>query len=172
MDPSIAKALRGFVGLSLLLGGIALAAGAKIAQDFPTLPAWVAPFVLAWIVLLAVLTFLSVQQVWPWPIPAGIMAVSLMLGLFWAGADPFLGHEVLSGLAPFVAFVTGIGILLRERWSWPVAFASVTGFGPILLLFAPLPAAATYGAFILFVVDAVFLLALAESFFEKPVPKA
>lgn len=163
---SMVRALRWFVGVTLVFGGLALAAGARIFVDLPDLPSWTAPVVLAWIGALAVLTFVGVRLRWPWPIPASLLVLSLMAGVLWARFDP-TGHDVLSGLAPFVAVATGVGMLLQERWAWPVAFASVTGFGPIILLFAPLPDAAVYGAFALFVLDAVVLLALLDAFFER-----
>jgi len=62
--------------------------------------------------------------------------------------------------------------VLQERWVWRVAFASVTGFGPIVLPLGPLPDAAAYGSFALFTLDAVLLLALLDSCFEEPIAAA
>jgi len=66
-----------------------------------------------------------------------------------------------------VAFGTGLGILRRQLWAWPVAFANVVGFGPIVLLIAPVPAAVIAGGFVLFLVDVVALLAIHRTYFES-----
>src|SRR2546428_13400363 len=72
----------------------------------------------------------------------------------------------MSGYAAIVAFGTGIGILRRQLWAWPVALASVDGFGPIVLvLVSQLPTAAVVAGFVLFLVDAVALLAIERSYF-------
>ncbi len=169
MRPLVVRALRWFVGLSLLVGGIALAAGAMILQDSAMLPSWFTLAVATWIVVLALLTLIAIRMRWPWPVLTSALVVSLMLGLLWTHFDS-MGHDALSGLTPFVALVTGLGLIRKDRWAWPVAFASVTGFGPIILLFAPLPEVAVVSAFVLFVVDAIVLLALAEEFFPKIAP--
>lgn len=169
MRPPAARALRWFVGLSLIVGGVALATGAMILSDVRMLPSWFTLTVASWIAVLAVLTFVVVRVRWPWPVLTSILVISLMLGLLWSRFDS-MGHDALSALTPFVALVTGLGVIRRDRWAWPVAFVSVGGFGPILLLFAPLPEAAIVGAFVLFVVDAILLLALTEEFFAKTVP--
>lgn len=166
MQAAMVRGVRWFVGLSLIVGGVALAAGAMILQDVAMLPSWFALAVALWIVLLAVLLVLAVRMRWPWPVLTSALVVSLMLALLWTYFDS-MGHDALSGLTPFVALVTGIGVIRGDRWAWPVAFASVTGFGPTILLFAPLPPTAIVGAFVLFVADAVLLLALAEEFFPK-----
>ena len=55
----------------------------------------------------------------------------------------------------------------RQLWAWPVALASVVGFGPIVLVLATrLPAAAVVAGFVLFLIDAVALLAIHRSYFE------
>ncbi len=167
MPPSLLRALRLFVAASLLLGGIALLAGARVVQEWATVPTWVVGLVVLWVAGLAALAGLERTRPVPWQAVAAAPILSLMLGVTWGSFDP-TGHLVLSGLAPFVALLTGFSMLQRRRWAWPVAFASVTGFGPIVLLFAPLPQAAILGASALFLADAVALLALAESFFEKP----
>ena len=166
MRETLARGLRWFVGLSLLAGGAALTAGAMILQDVAMLPSWFFATVAVWIVLLAILTLIAHRMRWPWPILTSALVVSLMLGILWTRYDS-MGHDALSGLTPFVAFVTGLGIVRRDRWAWPVAFASVTGFGPTILLFAPLPEIALLGAFVLFVVDAVLLLVLLPEYFPK-----
>jgi hypothetical protein len=164
MQAAIGRGLRWFVGLSLIVGGVALAAGAMILHDVAMLPSWFTLAVAVWIVVLAILVLVSLRMKWPWPVLTSALVVSLMLALLWTYFDS-MGHDALSGLTPFVALVTGIGVIRGDRWAWPVAFASVTGFGPTILLFAPLAQIAIVGGFVLFVVDAVFLLALTEEFF-------
>ncbi len=163
------RVLRWFVGLSLLLGSFALLAGAiglqtGAASDL-VVDATVGVGVLVFAVLVAYERSDAWPVRWPWYLPAALPVVLLMVGVVWAHAAD-TGHLFLSGFAPFVAFLTGLGILVRRPWSWPVAFASVTGFGPTILLFAPLSEATVYGALVLFVVDAVFLLGLVQTFFE------
>ena len=99
-------------------------------------------------------------------LPASAWIVSVLLGILWARLDS-AGHAFLSGYAAIVAFGTGIGILRRHLWAWPVALASVVGFGPIVLvLVAQLPTAAVVAGFALFLVDAVALLAIHRSYLE------
>ena len=99
-------------------------------------------------------------------LPASAWIVSVLLGILWARLDA-AGHSFLSGYAAIVAFGTGIGILRRQLWAWPVALASVVGFGPIVLVLATqLPASAVVAGFVLFLVDAVALLAIHRSYFE------
>lgn len=169
MREGVAKLLRWFVGLSLILGAFALLAGAISLQasspSNPWLDLLIAIAVLAMAILAALERSTAWPPAWPWYAPAALPILLLMIGVVWAHeADP--GHLFLSGFAPFVAFLTGLGFLARRPWSWPVAFASVTGFGPTILLFAPLSAGTVYAALVLFVVDAVFLLALVQSSFE------
>ena len=164
------RILRWFVGLSLLFGGLALLAGAiGLQASNPSnlgLDALIALAVLVMVFLAALERSEAWPVGWPWFVPAALPILVLMVGVMWAHvADPE-GHLFLSGFAPFVAFLTGLGILEKRPWSWPVAFASVTGFGPTILLFAPLGLATDYAALVLFIVDAVFLLALAPSAFE------
>ncbi len=163
------RILRWFVGLSLILGGLALLAGAiGLQSQEPAdvgLDALIAVAVLA-MVFLAMLERSDAWPVrWPWFVPAALPILLLMVGVMWAHvADT--GHLFLSGFAPFVAFLTGLAILEKRPWAWPVGFASVTGFGPTILLFAPLGLPTDYAALVLFIVDALFLLALAPSTFE------
>jgi hypothetical protein len=169
MRERVAKTLRWFVGLSLILGSFALLAGAIGLQASTPSNAWLDLLIAIAVLAMAVLAVLERSTEWPpswpWYVPAAVPVVLLMVGVVWAHvADP--GHLFLSGFAPFVAFLTGLGILERRPWSWPVAFASVTGFGPTILLFAPLSLETVYAALVLFVVDAVFLLALVQSYFE------
>src|SRR5438093_146639 len=92
--------------------------------------------------------------------------VVVLLSMLWAHFDA-AGHAFLSGFAAIVAFGTGLGILRRQLWAWPVAFANVVGFGPIVLLIAPVPAAVIAGGFVLFLVDVVALLAIHRTYFES-----
>ena len=164
------RVLRWFVGLSLLVGGLALLAGA-LGPGTPV-PSNLGIDLLV-VVAALVMVFLAVLERsdawpirWPWYVPAAFPILLLMAGVVWAHVAIDEGHVFLSEFAPFVAFLTGLAILAKRPWAWPVAFASVTGFGPTILLFAPLTLDAVYAALVLFVLDAVFLLALAPSTFE------
>lgn len=173
MRAKTTDALRWFVGLSLLVGAFALLAGALGLLGTTQASPWVDALVAVAAILLAGLAAFERSTAWPahwpWHLPALLPVLLLMIGVVWSrfGSE---GHLFLSAFAPFVAFLTGLGILARRRWAWPVAFASVTGFGPTILLFAPLPEVAIAGAFVLFVIDAAFLLALVPSFFEPVTP--
>ena len=171
MRERVERILRWFVGLSLIVGGLALLGGAMGLLQGPS-PADLGVEVL---VAVAVLVFVFLAALerseawpirWPWYVPAAFAVLLLMLGVLWAHASLDQGHVFLSGFAPFVAFVTGLAILAKRPWAWPAAFASVAGFGPTILLFAPLGLGTDYAALVLFMVDAVFLLALAPSAFE------
>lgn len=165
------RLLRWFVGLSLVLGGLALLAGAMGLLQAPSSSSLGAE-ILVMVAVLAMVILAALERSdawpirWPWYAPAAFPVLLVMAGVVWAHVSINEGHVFLSGFAPFVAFVTGLAILEKRTWAWPVAFASVTGFGPTILLFAPLPASAVYGALVLFVVDAVFLLALVQSTFQ------
>jgi hypothetical protein len=170
MRESTARLLRWFVGLSLILGSFALLAGAILLQSTSPPDVWLDLLIVVAALAMGVLVALERSAAWPpsfpWYVPAALPIILLMVGVVWAHvADP-TGHLFLSGFAPFVAFLTGLGILAKRPWAWPVAFASVTGFGPTILLFAPLGIETVYGALVLFVIDAALLLALAQSFFE------
>lgn len=169
MRARVLKTLRWFVGLSLILGGLALLAGAiGLQASNPSnlaLDALLAAVVLVMVFVAALERSEAWPVRWPWFIPAAIPILLLMGGVMWAHVANE-GHLFLSGFAPFVAFLTGLGVLEKRPWSWPVAFASVTGFGPTVLLFAPLGLPTDYAALVLFIADAVFLLALAPSAFE------
>ena len=165
MDRAADRALRWFVGLSLLAGGLVLLAG---AIQFGTLggPIWVIPLAGVVAAVLAILTAAAEGGPRSPILPASAWIVSVLLGILWARLDP-AGHAFLSGYAAIVAFGTGIGILRRHLWAWPVALASVVGFGPIVLvLVAQLPTAAVVAGFALFLVDAVALLAIHRSYLE------
>ncbi len=170
MRARVERFLRWFVGLSLVLGGLALLAGAiGLQSQEPTdlgLDALIAVAVLVMVFLAALERSDAWPVRWPWYVPAALPILLLMIGVLWAHvADP-TGHLFLSGFAPFVAFLSGLAILERRPWAWPVAFASVTGFGPTILLFAGLGLPADTAALVLFIVDALFLLALVQSTFE------
>ncbi len=171
MDATRAKTLRRFVGVSLLLGGLALLAGTIGLQNATAEGGLPFGLVAISVIVMLLIVVFEEQRPWPWFAPALLPVLLLMLGILWARYDP-AGHLFLSGLAPFVAFLTGYGILERRPWSWPVAFVSVAGVGPTILLFAPLDAVTIGGAFALFLVDALFLLALAPSYFEPAPPRA
>jgi len=165
----VERILRWFVGVSLVLGGLALLAGAiGLQASLPSdllLDILIAVAVLVMVFLAALERSEAWPVRWPWFVPAALPILLLMAGVMWAHvADT--GHLFLSGFAPFVAFLTGLAILEKRPWAWPVAFASVSGFGPTILLFAPLGLETDYAALVLFLVDAVFLLALAPKFFE------
>jgi len=164
VGPRAEQSLRWFIGLSLLVGGLVLLAG---AIQFGTLsgPVWVIP--LAGLVAAALAVITAAAEGGPRSpiVPASAWIVSVLLGILWARLDS-AGHAFLSGYAAIVAFGTGVGILRRQLWAWPVAFASVVGFGPIVLVLAPLPAEVVVAGFVLFLVDAVALLALQRSYFE------
>jgi len=165
MDARTARNLRWFVGGSLVLGGLALAGGA-VAMN-PALPgnAWVYGLVVAAAAEMIAVALLEHGRPWPWWIPAAFPVGFLMVGVLWSRYE-VAGHAFLSAFAPVVAFVTGLAFLAERPWAWPVAFASVTGFGPVILLFAPLSTGVIAGAFLLFLVDAGFLLTLAPKYFE------
>lgn len=169
MRENTERILRWFVGLSLLLGSFALLAGAIGLQSGTASDLGVDTAVAVGVLAFAILAVYERSDAWPvrwpWYAPAALPVVLLMVGVVWAHAAD-AGHLFLSGFAPFVAFLAGLGILARRPWSWAVAFASVTGFGPTILLFAPLSVETVYAALILFVVDAIFLLALVQKYFE------
>src|SRR5206468_11952295 len=96
---------------------------------------------------------------------AGGWRRSVRGGRLWAHVEEG-GHALRGGFGGMVGFGTGIGILRRQLWAWPVAFASVVGFGPIVLLIAPIPSGVIAVGFVLFVADTVGLLALHRSYFE------
>ncbi len=163
------RILRWFVGLSLILGAFALLAGAiGLAASNPSnagLDVLIAVAVLVMVFVAALERSEAWPVRWPWFLPAALPILLLMGGVMWAHVANE-GHLFLSGFAPFVAFLTGLAILEKRPWAWPVAFASVTGFGPTILLFAPLGLPTDYAAMALFMVDMVFLLALAPSAFQ------
>ena len=164
MRPRAEQSLRWFIGLSLLVGGLVLLAG---AIQFGTLggPGWVIPLAGLIAAILAVITAAEEGGPRSPVVPASAWIVSVLLGILWARLDS-AGHVFLSGYAAVVAFAAGIGILRRQLWAWPVALASVAGFGPIVLILAPLSSGAVASGFVLFLADVVGLLLLHRSYFE------
>src|SRR2546421_2597267 len=123
MGRSADRAIRWFVGLSLLAGGLVLLAG---AVQFGTLgePIWVIPLAGVVAAVLAILTD-ATEGGPPSPIlPASAWIVSVFLGILCARLDS-AGHAFLSGYAAIVAFVTGIRILRRQVWARPGRVAPV-----------------------------------------------
>jgi hypothetical protein len=164
MNPKATKALRAFVAVTLLVGGLALLAGAQILQALPD-AAGLAVLASAWTAALVAVVVLAARRDWTWPVPAAALLVSLLVTVMWAQFSP-AGHLVLSGLTPAVTLMAAAGVLLRHRWAWPVAFALVVGFGPLFLAFAPLPSSVVLGAYGLFLATLLALLALHDASFE------
>jgi len=166
MEDAGPRAVRWFVGLSLVVGGFALLGGALQYGSFSGAPYWL--FALSASIAILLSLFTASLEPGPrsptWPAAAWIVVV--LLSMLWAHFDA-AGHAFLSGFAAIVAFGTGLGILRRQLWAWPVAFANVVGFGPIVLLIAPVPAAVIAGGFVLFLVDVVALLAIHRTYFES-----
>src|SRR2546426_10376939 len=117
MGRSADRALRWFVGLSLLAGGLVLLAG---AVQFGTLggPIWVIPLAGVVAAVLAVLTGATGGGPRSPILPASAWIVSVLLGVLWARLDS-AGHAFLSGYAGIVAVGTGIGIPRGPLWAWP-----------------------------------------------------
>jgi hypothetical protein len=166
LSPRQERFIRWFVGLSLLLGGLVLLAEAAAFGTLRAAPLW--SVLLAGVVaaILAVFTAMEEGGGRSPMTPAAAWIVTVLLAMLWAHVDP-AGHAFLSGFAAIVAFGTGIGILRRQLWAWPVAFASVVGFGPIVLLIAPVPTGVVAVGFLLFIADIVGLLVLHRRYFES-----
>lgn len=162
MGPARERALRLFVGASLLLGAFVLIGGGVAFGTLSGAPPWVLVLAAVLAAGLAALTAAMDRGPRAAIVPATGWIGSVLLAMLWAALDPG-GHAFLSGYAAIVAFATGIGILRRGAWAWPVALASVTGFGPIVLVLAPLPSSFATAGFVLFLADVVALLALHES---------
>ena len=166
MEDAGTRAVRWFVGLCLVVGGFALLGGALQYGSFSGAPYWVFAFAAALAILLSLFTAALEPGPWSPTWPAAAWIVVVLLSMLWAHFDA-AGHAFLSGFAAIVAFGTGLGILRRQLWAWPVAFANVVGFGPIVLLIAPIPATVVAAGFLLFLADTVGLLALQRSYFES-----
>ena len=165
MTPAGERFTRWFVGLSLLLGGLVLLAEAVAFGKLQEAPLWAVLIAGVGAAVLAVFTAVEEGGGRSPMAPAAAWIVSVLLAMLWARFDS-AGHGFLSGFAAIVAFGTGLGILRRHLWAWPVAFASVVGFGPIVLLIGLVPASVVAAGFVIFLADAVGLLALHRSYFE------
>jgi hypothetical protein len=165
MTPRVEQSLRWFIGLSLLGGGVALLAGAAQFGRLGGASPWVIPLAGLVAAVLAVITATVERGPWSPIVPATAWIVSVLAAILWAHLDRTNGHPFLSGYAAIVAFATGLGILWRQLWAWPVGFASVVGFGPIVLILAPLGAESVAAGFVLFAADVVALLAIQRSYF-------
>ncbi len=166
VTPRTERALRWFVGLSLVAGGIVLLAAGIAYGKVTVAPWWVVAIAGVVAVILCLVSIAADSRPWPAMAPAGLWIISVLAAILWARFDE-LGHAFLSGYAALVAFATGIGFLGRRVWAWPVAFASVTGFGPIVLIVAvTIPTATIAAGFGLFLVDIVALLALARTYMQ------
>lgn len=158
------RALRWFVGLSLVVGAFVLLAG---GLQFGTLaaPTWVFLLIGVLSVILSIFTLTWEGGTGSPMAPAAAWIGTVLLAMLWASLDP-LGHSFLGGFAVVVAFATGIGILRRDLWAWPVAFASVVGFGPIVLLIAPMGIGVRAAGFALYFADVLALLGIHRTYFE------
>ncbi len=165
LTPAGERFTRWFVGLSLLLGGLVLLAEAVAFGKLQEAPLWAVLIAGVGAAVLAVFTAVEEGGGRSPMAPAAAWIVSVLLAMLWARFDS-AGHGFLSGFAAIVAFGTGLGILRRHLWAWPVAFASVVGFGPIVLLIGLVPASVVAAGFVIFLADAVGLLALHRSYFE------
>lgn len=165
MSPRDLRLVRWFVGLSLLLGGIVLLAEALAFGTLQAAPSWAVGLAAVIAAILAIFTAMEEGKRRSPLGPAAAWIVAVLLAMLWAHFD-MAGHAFLSGFAAIVAFGTGIGILRQQLWAWPVAFASVVGFGPIVLLIAPIPATGVAAGFLLFSADVIALLAIHRVYFE------
>jgi len=165
LTPAQERFTRRFVGLSLVLGGLVPLAEAVAFGTLITGPLW--SVLLAGVVATVLAVFTAVEEGGARSpmAPAAAWIVSVLLAMLWAHVDP-AGHAFLSGFAAIVAFGAGIGILRRQLWAWPVAFASVIGFGPIALLLAPVGTDVLAAGFALFLADLVGLLMIHRTYFE------
>ena len=165
METDRDRILRWFVGLSLVLGGFVLLAGGLQFGTLAGASPWVLLLAAAVAVSLAIFTATWEGGIGSPMAPAAAWMGSVLLAMLWSSLDPS-GHGFLSGYTPVVAFATGVGILRRQLWAWPVALASVVGFGPIVLLIAPVGNTALSAGFALFLADLVGLLAIHRKYFE------
>ena len=165
VEPRVERAVRGFVGLSLVVGAFVLLAGAIQYGTLASGPAWVSALAGGMALVLAVFTVLEERGPRSPMGPAAAWIAVVLGSMLWAHFDT-AGHAFLSGFASIVAVATGIGVLRLQLWAWPVALASVVGFGPIVLLIARIPEATIAGGFVLFLADVVGLLAIHRSYFE------
>src|SRR2546428_5360224 len=111
MDRAADRALRWFVGLSLLAGGLVILGG---AIQFRTLggPIWVIPLAGVVAAVLAILTRATEGGPRSPILPASALIVSGLLGILWARLHS-AGPAFLGGFPAVVAVRAGIGVLLR-----------------------------------------------------------
>jgi hypothetical protein len=167
VESPVERGVRAFVGISLVIGAFVLLAGGIEYGTFRTAPAWVSSA--AGLLAVALAIFTAFEEPGPRSpiVPASAWIAAVLGAMAWAHVDVGgTGHAFLAGFAAAVALAAGVGILRRHLWAWPVAFASVIGFGPIVLLLAPVPIATLAGGFVLFLVDAIGLLIVHRSYFE------
>jgi hypothetical protein len=159
------RVLRWFVGLSLVLGSFLLLAGGIQFGTLGGAPPWVLLLAGVVAVILSIFTATWEGGTGSPMAPAAAWMGTVLLAVLWASVDPS-GHVFLSGFAAVVAFATGVGILRRHLWAWPVAFASVVGFGPLVLLLASMGTVVRAAGFALFFADLVALLDIHRKYFE------
>lgn len=166
MGPRTERALRWFVGVSLVLGALVLLAGGLQLGTLVGAPSAIVGLAALVAILLSAFTATTERRPWPAMAPAAAWIVAMLLAILWAHFDPLgPGHVFLSGFTAIVAFATGLGILARRLWAWPVALASVAGFGPLALVIAPLDSATVAAGFALFLADVFALLALHRAYY-------
>jgi hypothetical protein len=165
VETSRERSLRWFVGLSLVLGAFLLLAGAIQFGTLERAPPWLIPLAGVVAVILAVFTAIWEGGTGSPMAPAAAWIGTVLVVMLWASVDSS-GHVFLSGFAAVVALAVGVGVLRRHLWAWPVAFASVTGFGPIVLLLTPIGAAVRAAGFALFFADVLALLGIHRTYFE------
>jgi hypothetical protein len=165
VESSFERVVRGLVGLSLVAGAFLLLAGGIQYGTFQSAAAWVFPAAALVAVALAVLTALEEQGPRSPARPAAAWIFAVLIAMVWTHVTAE-AHAFLAGLSSAVALAAGVGLLRRHLWAWPVAFASVVGFGPIVLLLAPVPDATIGGGFVLFLVDTLGLLIIHRTYFE------
>src|SRR5438093_4799254 len=106
MEDAGPRAVRWFVGLSLVVGGFALLGGALQYGSFSGAPYWVFAFAAA----LAILLSLFTAALEPGPRsprwPAAAWTVGVILSMLWAYFHA-AGHAFLGGCAAIVRFGTG-----------------------------------------------------------------
>src|SRR5205809_7796976 len=103
MEDAGPRAVRWFVGLSLVVGGFALLGGALQYGSFSGAPYWVFAFAAALAILLSLFTasFEPGPRSPPWP--AAAWNVVLLLSVWLADFDG-VGHGFISGFVASVAF--------------------------------------------------------------------
>src|SRR5438046_5087062 len=110
MEDAGPRAVRWFVGLSLVVGGFALLGGALQYGSFSGAPYWVFAFAAALAILLSLFT--ASLEPGPrsptWPAAAWIVVV--LLSMLWARFDA-AGNAFRSGFAAVVDLVTGVWVL-------------------------------------------------------------